>query len=75
MERKQCPWGVTPIVLEKIQEIERIKKISKMCDELIAKNLEKNRRYYEGLTTSAPKRETKVRFYNMGEDEEWKKKR
>lgn len=68
MKRKQCPWGVTPIVLEKIQEIERIKKISKRCDELIAKNLEKNRRYYEGLTTPAPKGETKVRFYGMGED-------
>lgn len=71
MKRKQCPWGVTPIVLEKIQEIERIKKISKRCDELIAKNLEKNRRYYEGLTTPAPKGETKVRFYGMGEDKKW----
>lgn len=68
MERKQCPWGVTPIVLEKIQEIERIKKISKMCDELIAKNLEKRRRYYDGLTTPTLKEETKVRIYRMGED-------
>lgn len=68
MERKQCPWGVTPIVLEKIQEIEIIKKISKRCDELIAKNLEKRRRYYDGLTTPAPKGETKVRFDRMGED-------
>lgn len=67
MERKQCPWGVTPIVLEKIQEIERIKKISKRCDELIAKNLEKRRRYYDGLTPT-PKEETKVRIYRMGED-------
>lgn len=71
MERKQCPWGVTPIVLEKIQEIEIIKKISKRCDELIAKNLEKRRRYYDGLTTPAPKGETKVRFYRMGEDKKW----
>nr|DAU80129.1 MAG TPA: hypothetical protein [Caudoviricetes sp.] len=68
MERKQCPWGVTLIVLEKIQEIERIKKISKRCDELIAKNLEKRRRYYDGLTTPTPKEETKVRIYRMGED-------
>lgn len=68
MERKQCPWGVTPIVLEKIQEIERIKKISKRCDELIAKNLEKRRRYYDSLTTPTPKEETKVRIYRMGED-------
>lgn len=71
MERKQCPWGVTPIVLEKIQEIERIKKISKRCDELIAKNLEKRRRYYDGLTTPTPKEETKVRIYRMGEDKKW----
>jgi hypothetical protein len=68
MERKRCPWGVAPIVLEKIQEIERIKKISKMCDELIAKNLEKRRRYYDGLTTPTLKEETKVRIYRMGED-------
>lgn len=68
MERKQCPWGVTPIVLEKIQEIERIKKISKRCDELIAKNLEKNRRYYDSLITPAPKDEIEIKFYGMGDE-------
>lgn len=68
MERKQCPWGVAPIIEKKIKEIERAKKISERCDELIAKNLEKNRRYYDGLTTPAPKGETKVRFYGMGDE-------
>lgn len=68
MKNKQCPWGVAPIVLEKIKEIEGIKKISERCDELIAKNLEKNRRYYDSLTTPAPKDEIKIKFYEMGDE-------
>ena len=70
MKNKQCPYGVAPVVSEKIKELEVVKKISESCDELIAKNLEKNRRYYDGLTTPAPKGEIKVRFYNMGEDKD-----
>lgn len=61
------PIEFAPIIEKKIKEIERAKKISERCDELMAKNLEKNRRYYEGLTTPAPKEETKVRFHRMKE--------
>lgn len=68
MERKQCPWGVAPIIEKKIKEIERAKKISERCDELIAKNLEKNRRYYDGLITPAPKDEIEIKFYGMGDE-------
>lgn len=68
MERKQCPWGVAPIIEKKIEEIERAKKISKRCDELIAKNLEKTKRYFEGLTTPAPKDEIEIKFYGMGDE-------
>lgn len=40
----ECPWGVAPIIEKKIKEIERAKKISERCDELIAKNLEKKQK-------------------------------
>lgn len=64
----ECPWGVAPIIEKKIKEIERAKKISERCDELIAKNLEKNRRYYDGLITPAPKDEIEIKFYGMGDE-------